>query len=149
MGPRAGSDEEYVIGLCDEILGCDSRRQHHFDFLRGDPSPKRPAGTMLPVDAYYPQLALVIEYRERQHSTPVPHFDKPGVMTVSGCDRGAQRRRYDQRRREVLPANGITLVEIEATMLAGGSRRKLDRNLQEDRVVLRELLTGWIRTPGA
>ena len=31
------SDESYVIGLCDSILNRTARRQHRFEFLRGDP----------------------------------------------------------------------------------------------------------------
>lgn len=143
MCSRTDSDEKYVLDLCDEILHDKSSRQHRFEFLSGDPSPKRPRGVALPVDAYYVALALVIEYRERQHSEPVPHFDKPGVMTVSRCDRGQQRRIYDQRRREVLPTHGITLVEIEASMLNHGSRHKLNRNRHADMATLRGLLAPW------
>ena len=52
---RRSCDEEYVIDLCDEVLGEAARRQYRFDFLRGD------ANTRLPVDAYYPSRKLVIE----------------------------------------------------------------------------------------
>ncbi|MFL0176143.1 hypothetical protein ACJH6I_22590 [Mycobacterium sp. SMC-13] len=54
MTTRAGSDEHYVLDLCDEILGIPGRRQQRFDWLRGDPSAKRPRGTELPVDGYGP-----------------------------------------------------------------------------------------------
>ena len=37
-------------------------------------------------------------------------FDKR--QTVSGVGRGEQRKIYDQRRRDVLPVNGIKLIEI-------------------------------------
>jgi len=52
---RKASDEHYVIDLCDELLGVPAERQYRFDFLRGD------TGVSLPVDAYYPDLNLVIE----------------------------------------------------------------------------------------
>lgn len=47
------SDEKYIIDLCDEVLGEQAKRQHTFDFLRGDPNS---AGKRrkLPVDAFYP-----------------------------------------------------------------------------------------------
>jgi len=90
---RQNSDEAYVLDLCDEILGQKASRQHKFDFLKGD------SGRKLPVDGYYEELNLAIEYRERQHSEPVSHFDKPHKMTVSGVHRGEQRKIYDQRRR--------------------------------------------------
>ncbi|GIW37499.1 MAG: hypothetical protein KatS3mg073_1644 [Meiothermus sp.] len=129
------------------MLDCRSKRQHRFDFRRGDPSPKRRVGTKLFVDAHYPELALVLDYRERQHTEPVPHFDKPHVMTVSGCDRGIQRCRYDERRRVVLPAHGIDLVEVERAMLCVDPRHKLERNREEDITVLRKLLARWARSP--
>ena len=33
---RKDSDENYVLNLCDEVLGKTGSRQHTFDFLRGD-----------------------------------------------------------------------------------------------------------------
>jgi len=38
-------DEEYILDLCDEVIGRRSLRQHRFFFLRGD------SGRKLPVDA--------------------------------------------------------------------------------------------------
>jgi hypothetical protein len=69
----------------------------------------------LPVDAFWPTLDLVMEFNERQHSEAVPHFDKLDVMTVSGVPRGGengQRRIYDLRRDELIPAHGLRLVRI-------------------------------------
>lgn len=68
--PRSQSDESYVIDLCDEVLRQKALRQFRFDFLRGD------SGTKLPVDAYYPSLNLVIEFKEKQHTEEVKFFDK-------------------------------------------------------------------------
>ncbi|MCZ2156834.1 MAG: hypothetical protein LC114_23550, partial [Bryobacterales bacterium] len=99
---RRGSDEAYVIDLCDEILGQSALRQYRFPFLLGD------GGKALPVDAYYPRLNLVVEYRERQHTESVKFFDRR--MTVSGVHRSEQRQLYDQRRRDILPKHGITLI---------------------------------------
>jgi hypothetical protein len=96
---RKRSDESYVIDLCDEVLKQQALRQHRFDFLRGD------TGTKLPVDAYYQTLNIVVEFMERQHTEQVKFFDRR--QTVSGVGRGEQRKLYDQRRREVVPQNGI------------------------------------------
>jgi hypothetical protein len=96
MKPR---DETYIIDLCDKVLNLAAKRQHTFDFLRGDPSRRGAKGRKLPTDAFYPEIGLVIEYRERQHSESIPFFDKPERLTCSGCARGEQRARYDQRRR--------------------------------------------------
>jgi len=61
-------DETYVLNLCDEVLKTKGFRQHRFPFLLGD------TGTKLPVDMYYPDLKLVIEYREYQHTNAVLFF---------------------------------------------------------------------------
>ena len=84
MPSRSLSDETYVIDLCDEVLGTVALRQHRFDFLRGDAGPGK-QGMRLPVDAYYPELQLVVEYCERQHTEAIPIMDRR--MTVSGVDR--------------------------------------------------------------
>src|SRR5690606_19590909 len=104
-------DENYVLDLCDDILNRTASRQHKFDFLKGDMNEKGHA-VKLPVDGYYPDLSLVIEYHERQHTEEVPFFDKVNKMTVSGVSRGVQRKIYDQRRRDVLPKYNIHLIEI-------------------------------------
>lgn len=131
---RTASAEAYVIDLCDKILGLKSRRQHRFDFLLGDPNS---AGrrARLPVDAYYEELGLVIEYWERQHLSPTPFWDKR--MTPSGCTRGEQRRIYDERRREVLGAQGIGLVVLTFEQLDHAANGKLRRNIAEDEQAIR------------
>lgn len=106
---RSGSDEAYVIDLSDEVLNRKASRQHTFDFLRGDPNDSG-VTKCLPVDAYYPELNLVVEFQERQHTEPVKHFDKR--MTVSGVTRGEQRKIYDQRKLDVLANNGIRVTRI-------------------------------------
>ena len=129
---RSNSDESYIIDLCDEALGLVASRQHKFVFLTGD------AGTKLPVDAYYKELALVIEYREKQHTEEVKFFDRRN--TVSGVSRGEQRRIYDQRRRDVLPAHDITLIELNYSDFEYTSSKKLLRNRKEDLEVIRHKL---------
>lgn len=134
-------DEAYVIDLCDAVLGRHARRQHRFSFLLGD------AGTSLPVDAFYPDLNLVVEYHERQHTEAVPLFDRR--MTVSGVDRGTQRARYAALRRQVLPQHGITLVVIAYTDLAHDNARRLRRDAVYDGQVIARLLLPWRPTPAS
>lgn len=133
---RATSDEAYLLDLCDAVLGCRSHRQHRFDFLLGDPG-RSGRRARLPVDAYYEALSLVVEVLEVQHSRPVPLFDRR--MTVSGVDRGEQRRRYDARRREVLPRYGIAVVFLQIADFPTRGR-KLRRVPEEDERILRTLL---------
>ena len=133
---REHSDEAYVIRICDRLLGETALRGHRFSWLVGDGT--RP--TALPVDAYYPEHRLVIEVHERQHGEAVPHFDKPDRMTVSGVHRGEQRTLYDQRRRLLIPTNGLKLLEIRVDELAHDQRKKLLRLDKPDEAVIREKL---------
>lgn len=127
-----GKDETYVIDLCDEVLGIKAIRQHRFPFLKGD------GKSLLPVDAYYPALNLVVEYRERQHTEAVVFFDHR--QTVSGLPRGKQRKLYDQRRRDILPQHGIRLVELNYSDFEHTSSKRLQRVREKDLVVVRKKL---------
>ena len=134
-------DEGYVLDLCDRVLGRVARRQHRFDFLTGD------TGRRLPVDAFYPDLKLVIEYRERQHIEDVPFWD--GRRTASGMSRGQQRARYDRRRREVLPRHGIELVELTCTEFECARNKRLRRIPAADEAVVTSRLAKWLAAGGS
>lgn len=138
---RDKADEHYVIDLCDKILGLEAKRQHCFDFLKGDSCKngcclKENAGKMLPVDAYYEELNLVIEYWEKQHTEPTPFFDNK--MTSCGITRKEQREKYDKRREEVLPQNGIKLVIVQYKDF--GESKRIRRNLEHDMAVIKNIL---------
>jgi len=136
-------DQAYIIDLCDEVLGQKAQREHRFPFLLGDRG-RGGRQMTLPVDAYYSELKLVIEYHEPQHFGPHKFFDKPHRMTVSGVDRGKQREKYDRRRREVLPQNGITLVELRCLDFARGSNKRLRRLRTSDIEVIRKRLADFM-----
>ena len=137
---RANSDESYVIDLCDQVLGQKANRQKRFDFLLGDLHKDGVTRTKLPVDAYYNELNLVIEYYEKQHTESVAHFDKPDVKTVSGVSRGEQRKIYDERRKDLLPKNGIDLITIDYSQLSHTSNKELLRDKEHDLEVIKVLL---------
>ncbi|MEM8520632.1 hypothetical protein [Flavobacterium sp. PL12] len=136
---RKDSDEHYVLDLCDQVLQVKGLRQHRFDFLLGDANAQG-RKAKLPVDIYYPELNLVIEYKEQQHSKANKHFDKPDLFTVSGVHRGEQRKIYDQRRREVLPQHNIKLIEIEYSDFQFDSKDKIVRELEKDLGIVKEIL---------
>ncbi|MEU5095766.1 hypothetical protein [Streptomyces sp. NPDC020996] len=139
MGARDDSDEAYVIGLCNRILAETALTQHRFDWLLGDPG----AGgrrVRLPVEAYWPGHRLVVEYRELHHDRPVPHFDKPDRLTVSGVHRGEQRALYDARRETEIPAHGLRLVVVRPSDLDADKRGRLRRDEAADLPVLRRIL---------
>jgi hypothetical protein len=141
-GRATTRDEIYVIDLCDRLLGIEASRQHRFDWLVGDPGRDgRPRP--LPVDAYYEPLGLVVEYRERQHDRPVPFFDKPGQLTVSGVHRGEQRRIYDRRSDTLIPAQGLRLWVITPGDLRADHRGRLTTRTQDRDLDL--LRTAWDR----
>ncbi len=127
---RKESDEYYVIDLCDKVLESTASRQHKFPFLKGD------TGRLLPVDAYYKELNLVVEYHESQHTVSTPFFDNK--KTVSGVSRGEQRKIYDQRRVEMLAKNNIKLVVIQYTDF--GETKKIKRNLEKDFQIVKRVL---------
>jgi hypothetical protein len=128
-----------VLDLCDHILGRKCLRQHRFDFLLGDVNEKGKC-VKLPVDGYYPELELVIEYHERQHTEKVDIFDKPEKLTVSGVDRGQQRKIYDERRRNVLKNHKISLIEISYSDFNYGSNRRIIRNKNTDEIAIKSIL---------
>lgn len=139
-GKRKDSDEAYVIDLCDEVLKLTASRQHKFDFLLGDASPKTGKKAQLPVDAYYEERKLVVEYNERQHTESVALFDRKN--TISGMSRGEQRKMYDERRKKVLPEHGIDLITI--SYFDFGSSKKLLRNKEHDIQIIEKKLAKYI-----
>ena len=92
---RLNSDEKYVLDLIAEILNESYEWQKRFDGLYGDPG-KIGRKVKLPVDAYFPISNLIVEYKEKQHFESVQVMDKR--MTVSGVNRGGQRKIYDSRK---------------------------------------------------
>jgi hypothetical protein len=109
--------------------------------LRGD------AGTKLPVDAYFPKHALVLEYREQQHLADRADSYKlwDRKPTVSGMSRREQRAKYDQLRERQVPAHGLSLVVVSTGDLASDARGRLLRDRQADLVKLRAILQGEAR----
>lgn len=130
LNNRKDSDEFYVLNLCDIIFNREGVRQHRFDFLLGDPN-KNVKCARLPVDIYYPDLNLVVEYKEPQHLVANKHFDKPNRITVSGVHRGEQRKIYDQRRLDILPQHGIQVIEIFYSDFKVDSKNRILRNTND------------------
>jgi hypothetical protein len=141
---RTDSDEAYVLDLCDTVLGVKAERQKRFAFLVGDPG-RDGLCRMLPVDGFYTDRMLVIEYHERQHNGPVRFFDDR--LTISGVPRGEQRRIYDIRREVVLADKKIALVKIDVSALSHDRRGKLLRSRETDVETLRVLLALHVRAP--
>ena len=147
------NDEEYIVSLCNIVLERLASTQHRFCFLRGDKAIRQNGeiievlqeqGRKLPVDAYYRELNLVIEYLEIQHFHPVPLFDNR--ITCSNVPRGEQRQIYDNRRRVRIPENGICLIELHYTDFNHHANTgSLIRNEALDKLVIRRKLSQFLR----
>lgn len=136
-------DEAYALDLCDTVMGAKSLREAKFSWLFGDPG-KNGRCRLLPVDAYWPDLGLVVEFWESQHDHPVPFFDKPDQLTVSGVSRGQQRKLYDQRRQTLIPRHGLNLVIIRKSDLDCTPRGRLTLERESDLATISRLLRGFI-----
>jgi hypothetical protein len=138
---RLKSDETYVIGLCDRVLPVKANRQKRFDFLLGDLHKNGKTQTKLPVDAYYEELQLVIEYKEIQNFRPRADFkEEEDEESKNMVSREEQRRIYDERRAKVLPENDISLVVISYSDFDYDEQNKIIRNEENDLKVVREAL---------
>lgn len=126
--------ERYCAKLVSDALGgIEYEESYRFDFLRGNPTPKRPKGVTLPVDAYYPSVKVALEFREGQHYGDRFAF-RDGRITATGDSRKEQRQKYDRKREDLLPAKGIKLLVIYDYQLTGDYENALKfikRALQE------------------
>lgn len=106
VGRIPGFAKDQCIKLFEKVLRAKALREYAgFDFLRGDPTPKRPRGVKLPVDAYFPDYSLVVEYMGEQHFMHNPLMNRrPG--------RREQRPRYQERRLEVLPKHSVKVIRV-------------------------------------
>jgi hypothetical protein len=137
---RANSDEHYIIDLCDKILERKASRGHRFRFLLGYPSLKTGKQSKLPVDGYYDELKLVIEYREWQHEE---HRKVDKRITAADIPRYQQRSDYDQLRRDILPQYNIRLIEIDYIAF-NVKNKKLVRDKEHDEKILRTKLIDFL-----
>lgn len=133
------SDEFYVLGLCDEILEQNSKRQHRFKFLVGDLHKDGQARTMLPLDAFYENSSLVIEY-DPKFKEEESNDESTVRKTNSGISRSEQRERYDNRKNEVLTDRGIKLLRVSHSDFTNNDEGIIVRNEEEDMKILIELI---------
>jgi hypothetical protein len=137
---REASDEYYLIGLCNELLKEEALHQYTFKFLLGDFHSDGISRTPLPVDAYYPKLKMVIELFEKENETSL----EEGKRTISGVKRSEQRKKYAERKREVLKEKEIHLMEMDYDEFECDEAGKLIRNKEADTKLLMEILKGFL-----
>ncbi|PRA00951.1 hypothetical protein CQ019_15355 [Arthrobacter sp. MYb229] len=144
LSKRADSDEHYVLELCDQVLEAKRTGQQTFPWLVGDPSAKYGKVKPLPVDGYWAELGVVVEYHERQHTESVPFFDDK--ITASGRRRGEQRRIYDARKAELIPEHDLKLVIIDFKDFSN-KRGKIVRKPAEDLRIVESILAQAMEDP--
>jgi hypothetical protein len=137
---RINSDEYYLIGLCNELLNEKASHQHIFKFLLGDFHKDGISRTALPVDAYYPKLKMLIELFEKEDETSLEESKR----TISGVKRSEQRKKYAERKREVLKEKEIHLMEMDYDEFECDGAGKLVRNKEADVKLLKEILKGFL-----
>lgn len=134
------SDEYYVVNLCDELLQERGSRQHKFGFLLGDYHKDGFTRSVLPVDAYYQDHNLVIEYKESYHTESAEASGQREKRTISGVGLSEQRKIYAERKRSGLKSNKINLLEIQYSSFECNSEKRLIRDQEKDVEVLKVLL---------
>ena len=144
---RLNSDETYVISLCDKVLSLKANRHKRFDFLLGDLHKDRKTQTMLPVDAYYDELQLVVEYKEIQNFRPViiRDIDEEDEEKPKTSTREELRRIYDERRVKVLPKNGISMVVISYSDFEYDDNNKIVRKEERDLDIVQKALEDFCK----
>ena len=86
-----------------------------------------------------------MEYREKQHTESVSFFDKPNKLTVSGVNRGLQRKIYDERRRTVLPKHKISLIEISYSDFDYDNQKRIIRQPVTDIEIIKTKLGDFLK----
>jgi len=130
------SDENYLINLCDELLGKEASRKHTFDTLVGNLHKRGKGRTKLPLDAYYKDLKLVIEFF-RQTST-VSELDEKEQARI------AQIKYYDELKKEAVLAKSMRYMKINFAQFECDENDKLIRNTENDKIVLKGVLKDFL-----
>ena len=126
MDEPAELDVEYVLDLCEEVIGASAVRNATFPWLRSGPSLSHPRGTRLPVHGFWPEHSLIAEFCEERDSALPLSSDRSS--TKSGVDRDPQWRASAEHKADLLTARGIRLARIEE-----GSFAPTPRGMARDR----------------
>ena len=141
---RANNDENYLIGLIDELLEKEGSRKHKFDFLLGDLHQSGKKRTKLPVDLYYKHKRLVIEFVKHPKELNDVNKSLEEKLTISGVTRAEQRVKYHQRKKKTLEERATNFIEIPIEKFEVDDAFRLTRNKANDERLLRELLLRFI-----
>ncbi|MBC8756772.1 hypothetical protein H2O64_19010 [Kordia sp. YSTF-M3] len=130
------SDENYLINLCDELLDKKASRKHTFDTLVGNLHKRGKGRTKLPLDAYYKDLKLVIEFFKQ--TTAVSELDEKEQARI------AQIKYYDELKKEAVLNKSMRYMKINHAQFECDEANKLIRNTENDTLVLKEILKDFL-----
>ncbi len=132
------NDENYLVDLCDKLLGREASRQHTFDELVGNLHKRGKKRTKLPLDAYYKDLKLVLE------------FHKPLETDMEGLDekeksRLTQMKYYNKLKKTTVLEKEMSYIEVHYTSFETDDNNRLLRNTENDLLVLKGVLHNFLR----
>jgi len=138
---RLNNDENYLLNLCDELLEAEASRHHRFDFVLGDPHADGVTKTPLPIDAYYLEHNLAIDFWDNDRDMSTPRYKR---MTVSGITRAEQIILYRNRKRKALKKKQIDFIEIDFSRFERTEDQKLKRNRESDIALIKRILKKYV-----
>lgn len=130
------SDEYYLVNLCDTLLKQRASRKHTFDTLVGNLHKRGKGRTKLPLDAYYEELKLVIEFFEKQEDEK--ELDEKAQARME------QIKYYDAIKKKAILKKELRLIEIKYASFECDEEGKLVRNTENDTVVLTGILKEFV-----
>ncbi|MEP4781263.1 MAG: hypothetical protein ABJZ18_09830 [Algibacter sp.] len=130
------SDEFYLVNLCDELLEQEASRKHTFETLVGNLHKRGKGRTKLPLDAYYENLKLVIEFSRQEED-----FD---ALDKKGQARMIQVQRYNHLKKKAIIQKDLRLIEISYATFECDDANKLIRNIENDKLVLKDILKDFL-----
>ncbi|WP_299260226.1 hypothetical protein [uncultured Aquimarina sp.] len=130
------SDEYYLVNLCDELLKQKASRKHTFNTLVGNLHKKGKGRTKLPLDAYYEDLKLVLEFFRKNEITDELDEEEKA--------RKAQIKYYNQLKKKAILTKKLRLIEINYASFECDAENKLVKNSESDRSVLKGILKDFI-----
>ncbi|AXT52604.1 hypothetical protein D1818_17840 [Aquimarina sp. BL5] len=130
------SDEYYLVNLCDELLQQKASRKHTFDTLVGNLHKRGKGRTKLPLDAYYEDLKLVLEFFRKNKATD--------ELDEKEKARRAQIKYYKELKKKAVLTKKLRLIEINYALFENDAN-KLIRNAENDRLVLKDVLKDFVQ----
>lgn len=130
------SDENYLLDLCDELLEQKASRKHTFDTLVGNLHKRGKGRTKLPLDAYYKDLKLVIEFFQKEKN--FEDLDEKEQARVT------QIKYYDELKKEAVLNKKFRYMKINYAQFECNENDKLIRNTENDTIVLKDILKDFL-----